>query len=164
MPTVRQYLAQALLYGLFFAPLIYFTHAPNHEHMGGDTAVLKVAVRHAGKIIGECIALSAEAYADLAANMKRPEVCPRERSPLQLKLVIDGETLYRATVPASGLHNDGVSSMYQSFVVPAGPHHLQLFMNDDVTVEGYPWLLEQDVDLRPAQVLVANFKEGFNLQ
>ena len=164
MPTVRQYIAQGLLYGLFFVPLVYLTHAPSHEHLAKNMAVLKVAVRHAGKIVGECTALSPEAYSNLAANMKRPEVCPRERSPLQLKLVVDGETLYRATVPASGLHNDGVSSMYRQFAVPTGPHQLQLYMNDDVAVEGYPWVLEQDVDLAPAQVLVANFKEGFNLQ
>jgi hypothetical protein len=37
-------------------------------------------------------------------------------------------------------------------------------MNDDVALEGYPWVLERDVDLAPAQVMVANFKQGFNLQ
>jgi len=164
MPTVRQYIAQVMLYGLFFAPLVYFTHAPSHEHLAENMAILKVAVRHAGKIIGECTALSTEAYANLADNMKRPEICPRERSPLQLKLVVDGKTLYHATIPASGLHNDGVSSMYQQFAVPAGPHQLQIYMNDDVALEGYPWVLKRDVDLAPAQVMVANFKQGFNLQ
>jgi hypothetical protein len=164
MPRVGQYLAQAALYALFFAPLAFLTHAPTHEHLGPDMAVLKIAIRHAGEIVGECTTLSPEAYAELAANMKRPEICPRERSPLQLKLILDGETLYRATVPASGLHNDGVSSMYRRFAVPAGPHHLQLFMNDDQAVEGYPWELEQDIELLPAQVMVASFKQGFKLQ
>jgi hypothetical protein len=164
MPGIRQYSIQALLYALFFVPLAFLTHTPSHEHLAPNLAVLKVAVRHAGEIVGECTALSAEAYADLPATMKRPETCPRERSPLQLELLLDGEIRYRATVAASGLHNDGVSSMYQRFVVPAGRHHLQLHMNDDVTVEGYPWQLEQDIDLLPAQVMVATFRGGFNLQ
>ena len=164
MPGIRQYSTQALLYALFFVPLVFLTHTPSHEHLASDMAVLKVAVRHAGEIVGECTVLSAEAYADLPATMKRPETCPRERSPLQLELLLDGEIRYRATVAASGLHNDGVSSMYQRFVVPAGRHHLQLYMNDDVTVEGYPWQLEQDIDLLPAQVMVATFRGGFNLQ
>ena len=41
---------------------------------------------------------------------------------------------------------------------------MQLRMNDDVTLEGYPWVLEEEVDLQPAQVMVASFKDGFRLQ
>jgi hypothetical protein len=158
------YIGQALLYALFFVPLTIFTSAPAHEHLEEDMAVLKLAVRHAGAIVGECTTLDSAAYAKLADNMKRPEICPRERSPLQLKLVVDEKVLYRATIPASGLHNDGVSSMYQRFTLPSGSYHLQIYMNDDVAVDGYPWKLEQDIKLLPAQVIVANFKQGFKLQ
>jgi hypothetical protein len=79
-------------------------------------------------------------------------------------LILDGNTLYRASVEASGLHSDGVSSMYRRFNIPAGNHHLQLLMNDDVAVDGYTWQFEQDIQLQPAQVVVASFKEGFRLQ
>ena len=164
MINIRQVLAQALFYAIFFVPLIYFTSAPSYKTLAADTAVLKVAIRHAGKIIGECTSLSSDEFARLAPNMKRPESCPRERSPLQLELRLDGRALYRATVPPSGLHNDGMSSMYQRFEVPAGSHHLQIFMNDDVAVEGPTWVLEQDIRLAPAQVMVAKFREGFRLQ
>jgi hypothetical protein len=54
--------------------------------------------------------------------------------------------------------------MYQRFNVPAGSHHVQLRMNDDVAADGYTWQLEQDIQLQPAQVMVASFKEGFRLQ
>lgn len=164
MSSIRQYLAQALLYTLFFVPLTFLTHAPAHEHLAPGMAVLKIAVRHAGKIVGECTALSTQAYADLPANMKRPETCPRERSPLALELVLDGKTLYRDTVSASGLHSDGVSSMYRRFALPAGAYQLQLTMNDDVAVEGHTWELEQAIELQAAQVMVVNFKEGFKIQ
>jgi hypothetical protein len=96
--------------------------------------------------------------------MQRTQICPRERSPLQLALILDGNTLYRASVPASGLHNDGVSSMYRSFTVPAGSHHMQLLMNDNKAVDGYTWELNQEIQLKPAQVMVASFREGFRLQ
>jgi hypothetical protein len=164
MGKAGQYIAQAVLYALFFVPLVYLTHAPAHQHQQADMAVLKVAVRHAGKIVGECTALSGEEYAKLAANMKRPEVCPRERSPLQLELRLDGKTLYRDTILASGMHSDGVSSMYKRFVVPSGSYRLQLLMNDDVAVNGNTWELEQDIELLPAQVMVASFKAGFTIQ
>jgi hypothetical protein len=159
-----RYLGQAILYALFFLPLVYLTSAPDYRQLPPDMAELKIAIRHAGQVVGECTDLSSEDFANLAANMKRPQVCPRERSPLQLQLIVDGETLYRATVPASGLHNDGMSSMYQRFAVPSGNHQLRLQMNDDVNIEGPTWSLEQDVELAPAQVMVASFKDGLRLQ
>ena len=125
---------------------------------------MKIAVRHAGVTIGACTPAAVGVYTPLPGDKKRPDICPRERSPLKLELLMDGETLYRGTVPASGLHEDGVSSIYRRFTVAAGLHHLQLRMNDDAAVEGYAWELEQEVHLRPTQVMVATFKEGFRLQ
>ena len=164
MGAAKRYLGQAVLYALFFLPIVYITQQPTYTHLEQDMAVLKVAVRHAGKIIGECTPLTGADYDKLPSNMKRPEICPRERSPLQLELLIDGQSLYRATVPASGLHNDGVSSMYQRFELPAGKHHLQLLMSDDSASRAPTWQLSQDIELVPAQVMVATFKEGFRLQ
>ena len=166
MDKSARYLGQALLYSLFFLPLAYISHQPTHRHMDEGMAVLKVAIRHPGAIIGACTSVAAGDGQGMrpAAMQRVTEICPRERSPLHLELILDGETLYRTTVPASGLHSDGIASMYQQFTVPAGSHNLQLRMNDDVTVEGYPWQLDQDIQLRPAQVMVASFKEGFRLQ
>ncbi len=166
MDKAVHYLAQALLYALFFVPLAYITHLPTYHHMDEDMAVLKVAIRHPGEIIGECTSVVAgEGHGMRPAAMQQvTEICPRERSPLQLELILDGETLYRATVPATGLHSDGISSMYQQFTVPAGSHHLQMRMNDDVAVDGYTWKFAQDIQLQPAQVMVASFKQGFRIQ
>ena len=162
--TVR-YLGQAALYALFFLPLVYISHSPNYKNLDEGIAVLKVAVRHPGEIIGECTSSAVEGHGMRPSSMTQAiEVCPRERSPLQLELVLDGKILYSATVPPSGLHNDGISSMYRRFELPAGSHKLQIKMNDDVKVEGYNWQLEQEIILAPAQVMVASFKEGFRLQ
>jgi hypothetical protein len=164
MPRASQYLGQALLFGLFFVPLVYITSEPLYEWRPADTATLKLAVRHVGEIVGECTRLGAEEYDKLPANMKRPETCPRERSPLLIEMALDGNTLYEATVPASGLHSDGVSSMYQRFTVPVGRYQLSLQMNDDSAVDGPTWELEQEIELAPAQVMVISFKEGFRIQ
>lgn len=161
MDKAKRYLGQMLLYGMFFVPLVYITSNPLYTHQQAHMATLKVAVRHAGKIVGECTRLSSEEYAKLPANMKRPEVCPRERSSLRLEVQLDGDVLYAETVPASGLHSDGVSSIYLRFSVPAGQHRLRLAMNDDVSVEGDTWQLDQVIDLQKRQVMVVAFKEGF---
>lgn len=164
MPELRRYLGQALLYALFFLPLAWVTHQPTYRSLEADTAVLKLAIRHPGKIVGECTDLSAGSNAALPANMRRPQLCPRERSPLDLELILDGEQLYRASVAAPGLHDDGIASMYQRFTLPAGRHRLELRMNDDVAVAGPTWTLAQEIELAPAQVMVASFKEGFVLE
>lgn len=164
MADAKRYLGQALLYALFFLPLVYITHQPQHRHLDEGMAVLKVAVRHAGAIIGECTPITGAGTASRGSNLHLAEICPRERSPLKIELLLDGETLYRATVPASGLHNDGVASMYQRFNVPTGKHHLELLLNDDVAAQGHTWRLEKYIELQAAQVMVATFKEGFQLQ
>lgn len=164
MNRLLRYLGQALLYGLFFVPLVYLTSSPVYTQQQPGMATLKVAVRHAGKIVGECTPVDSEQYAHLPANMKRPEICPRERSPLRLAVELDGKKLYAATVPAAGLHNDGVSSVYMRFDVPAGQHRLRLGMNDDVAIEGDTWELDQEITLKAAQVVVAGFKEGFTIK
>ncbi len=164
MAKASRYLGQALLYALFFLPIAWLTHQPTHTHLEPGMAELKIAVRHAGKIIGQCGTDNSAPEVLLPEHVTRPEICPRERSPLQLELLLDGETLYRATVAPSGLHNDGVSSMYRRFRVPAGRHHLALRMNDDAAREGATWELVAPIELAPAQVLVATFKEGFRLQ
>lgn len=170
MAEAKRYLAQALLYALFFLPIVYFTQNPTYHNLDDDRAELKLAIRHAGARIGACEPLTTApsgmgaGKGTLPANMEAALKCPRERSPLQIELRLDGETLYHAAVPASGLYSDGVSSMYRRFTIEAGRHYLQLLMNDDSAHEGYNLRLEQDVDLRPGQVMVATFKGGLRLE
>jgi hypothetical protein len=159
-----QYLGQALLFGLFFLPLVYLTSQPVYLRQDPQLATIKVAVRHAGEVVGECVAAGGEAYDKLPVNMRRPEICPRERSPLRLQLRLDEQTLFSVTEPASGLHSDGVSSVYRRFTVPTGRYQLSMLMNDDVAVEGFNWQLEQEIELLPAQVMVVSFKGGFRIQ
>ena len=164
MVKPSQYLGQALLFGLFFLPLVYLTSQPVYQRQDPALATLKVAVRHAGEVVGECVAAGGEAYDKLPVNMRRPEICPRERSPLRLQLHLDEQVLFSVTEPASGLHRDGVSSIYRRFTVPAGRYQLSVLMNDDVVVEDYNWQLEQEIELLPAQVMVVSFKGGFQVQ
>jgi hypothetical protein len=164
MPKPLQYLGQAILYGLFFLPLAYCTSQPDYQRQDPALATLKIAVRHAGEVVGECVAISGPEYEKMAANMHRPEVCPRERSPLRLLLSLDDETLYEEVALASGLHSDGVSSIYRRFTVPAGLYRLRMQMNDDVELDDYNWQFEKDIELAPRQVMVVSFKGGFKVQ
>ena len=76
MDSIPRYLAQAMLFAVFFAPLAVLTHWPVHRHLAEDMAVLKVAVRHAGAIVGECTPIGSAEYSDQPVNMQRTEICP----------------------------------------------------------------------------------------
>lgn len=159
----RRYGGQAVIYAVFVLFLGYFSSMPHYQASAPDEATLKFTVRHAGKVIGECTALSGAQMENLPANMKVVEICPRERSPLQLELLIDGELLYAETVQPSGLHNDGVSSIYQRFTLPAGKHQLTARLSDDVNVADSVFVYASDVEFAPAQVAVLQFDNGFRL-
>jgi len=164
MPRLARYPGQVLLYALFFVPLAYLTSAPAYQPQAPEMATLKLALRHAGKTVGECTPVTGAAYDKMPANMRRPEICPRERSPLRVRLLLDDTVLYSETIQASGLHRDGLTSIYKRFTIPAGHYRISLLMNDDVAEDVYTWQLQQQVELVPAQVMVISFKEGFRIQ
>ncbi|HED15336.1 MAG TPA: hypothetical protein ENI64_00745 [Gammaproteobacteria bacterium] len=164
MIQLLRYTSQLLLYGAFIVTIGYASTAPTHTHIGDNKAVIKLTLKHAGQRLEACRQLSEEEQARLAPNMRVKEVCPRERSPVKLELLIDGELMYSATLTPGGLSRDGNSNTYQRFVVPAGKHALLARLNDDVHVKGFNYEKEQDITLSPLQIFVIDFRtdsDGF---
>lgn len=164
MADWRRYGGQALIYAVFMLFVGYFSSMPHYQASAPDETTLKLSVRHAGQVIGECTALNKAQMENLPANMKVVEICPRERSPLRLELLIDGALVYADTVQPSGLHNDGVSSIYQRFTVPAGKHQLTARLSDDGNADKYGFVYTSDVEFKPAQVAVLQFDNSFELE
>ena len=118
-------------------------------------AVVKLAFSHGGQ--RECRELTEAELEDLPPNMRRTEVCDRERPPVGVELEIDGETVFAGDMPPTGLAGDGPSQVYQSFVVPAGVHRLAVRLSDDPAKEGFEYTAERRVKLAPAQNLAIDF-------
>jgi hypothetical protein len=95
--------------------------------------------------------------------MRKLEDCPRERSPVTIEALLDGEPLYSATLQPPGLFGDGGVDVFYSAKIPAGDHRLSLKMNDSVRVEGFNHSFEQQVSVDPAQILLVGFelRRGF---
>ena len=157
-----RYLGQAVLYAGFIAVLGYFSTEPPYQYLSPDYAVIKLTINHGGKIKGDCRKPTAEETAGYPRNMIPPEICPRERSPIKLAMLLDGNNMYEGVLMPSGLRQDGSSSTYQRFNVPVGKHELDLRMNDDVRVTGYTHQQRFTINLIPAQVLVVNFDKAKN--
>ena len=157
MLKVLRYPLQALNYAVFMALVWYFSAAPSYTQLQPEQAVVTVAFSHAGKRVEECRQLSQEELAELPPNMRAPMDCPRERSPVTVQLLLDGELLIEEVATAPGIYNDLGIDVYRTTKVPAGEHTLAVWMNDNVRVEGPVYTHETTVNLEPAQLLVVDF-------
>jgi len=162
-----QWLGQLVLYAAFGLFIGVFSQWPPYRHLAPDAALIKLSMVHSGKPRGACRERTAEELASLPPNMRAPVVCPRERSPVTVELDIDDRAVVRASAPPSGLSQDGASALYVRVPVTAGERALAVRLNDDATVAGFPYHLEQRVTLAPGQVLVIDFdaeRGGITLQ
>jgi len=158
-----RYLLQALNYTVFMAIIWYFSTSPSIRIIAEDEAIITIAFAHAGDLREPCRKLSVEELMKLAPNMRKPEECPRERSPVVIKAVLDGEILYDRTLQPPGIFNDGSVDIFFSRKIPAGKHHLEIKMNDSVRVEGFNHVFEHDIDIKPTKILLIEFNrlKGF---
>ncbi|HSH43595.1 MAG TPA: hypothetical protein VK973_15860 [Arenicellales bacterium] len=150
--------AQVLVYAACAALLGYFSASPEYTRIGPDVGVVKLSFSHAGAPKSECIRRTQEELDELAPNMRRPLDCPRGRVALLLELEIDGEPIYRDSLPPSGLAGDGASTVYQQFKVPVGQHRLVARLRDSRRQEGFDWTLDRVIDIGEHENVVIDFQ------
>ena len=158
-----RYLLQAVNYSVFMAIIWYFATAPSVRLIADDEAKITIAFAHAGQLREPCRMLSQEELNKLPPNMRKLDDCPRERSPVTIEVLLDGEPLYSEVLQPPGLFGDGGVDVFYSVKISAGDHHLSLKMNDSVRVEGFNHSFEQQVSVNPAQILLVGFepRHGF---
>ena len=91
--------------------------------------------------------------------MRVAKVCPRERSPIRVKIDLDGQPLFEGSAPPAGLSKDGTSTLYRRFEVPAGEHLVSVKMNDNVRIADFNLVREEKVTLKPAQIMVIDVRK-----
>jgi len=158
-----RYVLQAINYSVFMAIIWYFSTAPSVHLIADNEAKITIAFAHAGQLREACRRLSQEELNELPPNMRKLDDCPRERSPVTIEALLDGEPLYSAVLQPPGLFGDGGVDVFYSVKIPAGDHDLSLKMNDSVRVEGFNHSFEQQVSVDPAQILLVGFepRKGF---
>ena len=149
--------AQTLLYGAFLAVIGYFSVRPVYQSVAPDQALIKLSFSHAAQPVGACHRRTPEELARLPPNMRAPEVCPRERSPVVFALELDGHVAYEAVLPPTGFARDGAARLYRRFPVAAGEHRLRARLRDNVRDTGYTYTREEKITLVPGQVFVIDF-------
>jgi hypothetical protein len=156
MRNALRYLAQAVLYAAFVAVIGYFSSAPRYVHLPPDEALIKLSFSHAGARKEPCHDRTPEELAKLAPNMRAQTVCPRERVPVTVEIVLDGAPLFSIVAAPSGLARDGASTVYRRISVPAGTHRIAARLSD-VPDGKFNHRGDATVDLAPGRVLVIDF-------
>jgi len=158
--------AQAVTYAWFALGVGFFASAPPYSYADPDTARIKLSLSHPGKRKVECRRRGAKELADLPANMRAVEDCPRERWPVTVEMELDGERTYGQTSSPAGLAKDGPSIFYRAFQVPSGSHRLTLRLRE-AGESGFDHETTRRVDLAPGHVLAIEFhaeKGGFSIK
>lgn len=158
-----RFLLQAINYSVFMALIWYFASSPSVRIIAEDEAMITIAFAHAGELREPCRMLSQEELNQLAPNMRKIDDCPRERSPVTIEAMLDGEPFYSTSLQPPGLYEDGGVDVFHSEKVLAGTHRLSLQMNDSVRIEGFNHSFEREVSIDPAQILLVGFdsRQGF---
>lgn len=145
------YLVIALLFGLF-------SDWPRFTYFPEDRAQIMLSFAHGAQRKGECRKLTQDEINELAPNMRRLEVCPRERLPVVVELLLNDKPLFREALPPSGLSGDGPSQVHKQFVVAPGAHELTVRLRDTARAEGFDYERSETVVLRAQQNFVIDFR------
>lgn len=154
-----RYLLEALCYSLFMAFVAYLSFRPQVRLLPDDMGIISVSVSHAGQRIAECRQLSQDELNKLPPNMRSVEECPRERHPVRIEILANGQEIYAASVPPSGLWSDGKSVAFDRMRLKAANYRLQVRLNDDGNTSSYNYTASRSVVLQPGQNLVIGFDE-----
>ena len=157
MHKVLRYAGQVALYALFALFIGYFSTAPRYQLLAPDAALLRLSFRHPGKIIADCRQRSAEELAKMPAQLRAQADCPRERSPVHVRVEFDGGTLLDDTFAPAGLSRDGAAAGYRRVQFTAGEHRLKVQFNDDARIAGFNFAREQTIHAVPGQVVLIDF-------
>jgi len=153
----KRLVLQIFNYGIFMALVWYFSFAPPYIRLDPDQAMITLSISHAGELVADCRQLSPEELAKLPPNMRLGTSCDRERSPVDLEISLDGDSVFRTTAEPPGLYKDQGVDIYHSIKVPTGTKQMLVKMNDNIRVKGPTFTHEQEITLEPAQLLTIQF-------
>jgi len=152
------YIGQGFVYAAVAAFTAYFASSPDYRQVPEGMAQIKMALNHGGARAEECHRLTAEELSKLPSTERRPSDCSRERLPVVVRLALDGNTIYDATLEPTGLSRDGQARAYEKFWVAAGRHEITAELRDSKRQQGYDYQKTAQVDLKPWQNFSIEFQ------
>ncbi|MBO6948235.1 MAG: hypothetical protein JJ855_09675 [Rhodospirillales bacterium] len=157
MKRAFRIIAQGVVYCAFAVLVGYFSAAPAYRLLDDGEAQIKLSFAYGGKPVGGCRDRSAAELEALAPNMRKAQVCSRERVPLAIEFELDDKMIYKNVLPPSGIHGDGPSRMYEKFVIGAGEHKVGLRLRTTVRDQGWDYITRRIVRVDAGDNLAIDF-------
>ena len=167
MLKLRFLLGQIVAFTLFALGLGYFSNSPSYTYHDPEMALIMVSFSHASERKEECRRFTPEEIAALAPNMRRPMDCKRERVPVYVEVMLDGENLLSKSYNPTGLAKDGSASVYERITVKPGQHQLTAKLRDSNREEGFDYEGDTSINIKPKELFVIDFRKdlgGFNFK
>jgi len=158
MSQLLRWSGQIVIYALFAGLIVFFSSRPSYNYFPAEQALVKLSFAHGAKQKGECRKRTREELQKLAPNMRKPMLCPRERLPVYVELLVDGKVIYQASLPPTGLSRDGPSRVYERLVISAGRHDLTARLRDTARDTGFDYERTEHLDLKPGHSLAIDFR------
>jgi ferredoxin/coenzyme F420-reducing hydrogenase delta subunit len=158
LPALARYAGQGLVYAVVVGLVGLFATQPAYTYLAADQALLKLSFSHAGQPLKPCRRYTHEELTKTKFSERSATSCERGRWPVYVEFDLDGRPLHRAQYDPAGLWNDGPSSVYLRFELPAGHHTLTGRLRDDGSTSGFNYTTTADVDLAPGQNFVVDFR------
>ena len=140
---------------IIIAGVALFSAWPLYRAIPEQTGVVKLSFSHGGA--RNCRQMTQSELAKLPPNMRRKETCDRRRLPVYVEMVLDGATVFSASLPSSGIAGDGPSRVYQRFLLPAGEHDIAVRLRDTIRAEGFDYAANRHIMLAPEQSFAIDF-------
>lgn len=158
MADMLRWIGQAVIYAGMALWLGYFANRPVYTHLPPEQALIKLSVVHGAQRKGECRKRTQEELNAMNPNMRTPYDCPRERLPITIQILLDGEMIYDRSIIAAGLARGGSTRAYERFAVASGRHELVARMVDSARTEGYDFDRAATIELSPGENFVIDFR------
>lgn len=149
---------QGLVYAAVAALIGHFSQSPKWTSFPPDQAQILVSFAHGAERREACRRLTPAEIAQLPPSERRPSTCERQRLPVRLVIEIDGQLIYDAWLPPTGIWQDGPSRAYEKLALPPGRHRIVLRLEDSGRPDAFRWIAEREVELRPGRKLAVDFK------
>ena len=85
--------------------------------------------------------------------------CKRERVPVYIEVMLDGENLLSKSYNPTGLAKDGSASIYERILVEPGQHQLIVKLRDSGRVEGFDYKSDTVINIEPKELFVIDFRK-----
>ncbi|MBL1143088.1 MAG: hypothetical protein HND53_13765 [Proteobacteria bacterium] len=167
MFKLRYILGQIIAFIPFAMGIGYFSDSPSYTYHDPEKALIMVSFSHASEHKDECRRFSQEELSAMAPNMRRPMDCSRERVPVYIELMMDGQNLLSQSYNPTGLAKDGAASIYESIPVEPGQHEISVKLRDSSRESGFDYEGNVSINLDAKELFVIDFRKdhnGFNFQ